>query len=497
MPKTDKYTHNKTKGIGSGKLNLSREIPRRLISFAVLFLIDVCLVFLSYYFAYYIRFFFVEKIIGIHHGAPFAVYIHFYFLIFIWPIVFAYEGLYSRRLSFTEEAMRLWRGTTIATGLVIFFAFVLKAYIISRTIVLLAWILSALFLPPIRASFKVLLARFGVWDRKLLVIGAGRVGKMLARGVQRSSSLGYRIVGFLDDDPKKLGKFIEGVPVLGRTDEIKEWAKKTRADGILISSPRISRNKLAVIIRDSENVSQEVFLIPDFLGLRTQGLVVETLDSHVLLRFQSNLLLPVNAIIKRAIDIFLSLLLFTLSLPLFVLASILIKLDSKGPIFFLQERVGRFGKTFKCIKFRTMYSNSDEILNTFLENNTNARDEWEKYKKLKSYSDPRVTKVGKALRRLSLDEIPQLFNVFLGEMSLVGPRPYLPSEINSRNQSLTLITSVRPGITGLWQVSGRSEISFQDRLALDEYYVRNWSLGMDAMILIKTLGAVLRGEGAY
>jgi len=495
--KTDNYTHNNKRVIGSGKLRLVREIPRRITSFVVLFFVDIVSVFLSYFFAYYIRYFFVEKVLGLHHGAPFSVYVHFYYLMFIWPIVFAYEGLYSRRFSFTEETMRLWKGTTIATGLVIFFAFVLKAFIISRVIVLMAWVLSALLLPPLRAMFKIFLARFGVWDRKLLIVGAGRAGKMLARGVKRSTSLGYKIVGFLDDDPQKLGKYVEGIPVLGPTSEVTLWAKKMGADSILISSPRISKTRLAVILRDSENVSQEVFLLPDFLGLRTQGLAVETLDSLVLLRFQSNLLLPVNAAIKRATDILLSAFLIIFLLPLFIIVSLLIKLDSEGPVFFLQDRVGRLGRTFKCIKFRTMYQNSEEILEEYLKKNPKAREEWEKYKKLKSVSDPRVTRVGKFLRRFSLDEIPQLFNVLRGEMSLVGPRPYLPTEINSEDKLLTLITSVRPGITGLWQVSGRSDISFQDRLALDEYYVRNWTLGMDAMILIKTLGVVLRGEGAY
>jgi undecaprenyl-phosphate galactose phosphotransferase len=204
----------------------------------------------------------------------------------------------------------------------------------------------------------------------------------------------------------------------------------------------------------------------------------------------------VNHSLKRVFD----LILIVLSMPLILLViciiSILIKLDSEGPVFFIQERLGKDGKIFKCLKFRTMYVNADEILETYLQGNSKAQEEWRKYKKLKNH-DPRVTKIGKFLRKSSLDELPQIFNVLKGDMSLVGPRPYLPRELPEMGKFKEIIFMTRPGITGLWQVSGRNKLTFEQRLKLDAWYVLNWSLWLDVVILLKTIKVVLKREGAY
>jgi Undecaprenyl-phosphate galactose phosphotransferase WbaP len=189
-------------------------------------------------------------------------------------------------------------------------------------------------------------------------------------------------------------------------------------------------------------------------------------------------------------------LILILILSFMALFSLLIKLDSRGSVFFIQGRMGRNRSTFKCIKFRTMFIDGDVRLRDYLESNKAAKDEWGKFAKLRSF-DPRVTRVGNFLRKLSLDELPQLFNVLLGQMSLVGPRPYLPQERKEIGKDPDLILETPPGISGLWQVSGRSELSFNERVALDTWYIRNWSLWLDAVILLKTFKAVLTGKGAY
>jgi len=187
---------------------------------------------------------------------------------------------------------------------------------------------------------------------------------------------------------------------------------------------------------------------------------------------------------------------FVVLSPLLAVIAIAIKLDTPGPVLFRQQRVGRLWQAFSCIKFRTMFADSAERLERHLGADPRARAEWEEFAKLKS-NDPRITRVGHWLRRLSLDELPQLFNVFRGEMSLVGPRPYLPREVDRMGEFGDTIVKAPPGISGLWQVSGRNELPFPQRLRLDEYYVRNWSLWLDVIVLLKTVGVVLGGQGAY
>ncbi len=200
--------------------------------------------------------------------------------------------------------------------------------------------------------------------------------------------------------------------------------------------------------------------------------------------------------LKRICDLAISLITLPLILPVIGIIAILIKLDTKGPVFFIQERLGKDRKRFKCLKFRTMYPQADRILAAFFQRHPEIKDKWEKYKKIKG-CDPRVTRVGRFLRRFSLDELPQIFNILRGEMSLIGPRPYLPAELPDMGAYTDVILSIKPGLTGLWQVLGRNEIPFRGRLKLDAWYVSHWSLGLDILIFFKTFKAVISGNGAY
>jgi len=238
----------------------------------------------------------------------------------------------------------------------------------------------------------------------------------------------------------------------------------------------------------------EIRVIPDMFGLATVGVKAEDLDGILLFDMEWNLAKPHNIFIKRVIDIILSSFAIAILSPLMGFISIKIRRDSKGPVIFSQRRLWKGESTFDFLKFRTMYLDADEKLRQFLQENPKARKEWEKFAKIKS-GDPRVTNFGSWLRRYSLDELPQLINVFRGKMSLAGPRPYLLREFEEMRGYRKTILKTLPGMTGLWQVSGKNELTFEDRLKLDEYYVRNWSLWLDFVILVRTVKVVWRGEG--
>jgi undecaprenyl-phosphate galactose phosphotransferase len=475
---------------------MRKHIFEKIFVIFVLLSIDLLTIYLSYLIAYFIR---SEVFPQFFHRPPVPIYYYtpYAYLIFVWPLVFAYEGLYTKRISLSEETIRIWRGATIATVFIILLIYALRAYIISRAMIGIAWICTLIILPPIRGIVKTLFLKMRIWEKNLIIVGTGRAGRLLARNLRKTSSAGYRVIGIIESEPTKVGESVEGVKVLGTIGEMQDFIKETDVDGILIASPSLSKKLIEDVVEIAESAQKEVYVVPDFLGLRTQGLSVEHLDNMTFLKFKNSLMNPLNSFIKRIFDLLVSIILFILLLPIFVISAILIKLDSKGPIFYIQKRIGKGGKLFSCIKFRTMYVDADEKFRKFLKEHPEAQEEWKSYMKLKSFPDPRITRVGKFLRKWSIDELPQLLNVMLGHMSLVGPRPYLPREKVKLGRFFRDIISIRPGITGLWQVSGRSELSFTDRITLDEFYVRNWNLWLDVIILLKTMGSVLKKEGAY
>lgn len=202
-----------------------------------------------------------------------------------------------------------------------------------------------------------------------------------------------------------------------------------------------------------------------------------------------------NAFLKRVMDILISILLGVVFLPIIVFTAILIRLDSPGSVFYSQERIGKNGRKITVYKFRSMRVDADKILSGYLTKNPEARSEWEKKQKL--CADPRITRVGKWIRQFSVDEIPQLFNILKGDMSLIGPRPIVESEVWHYRDKFQVYSAVRPGITGMWQVSGRNNTTYEERVLYDIYYVRNWSVWLDIKILLRTVWVVLSREGAY
>jgi len=351
-------------------------------------------------------------------------------------------------------------------------------------------------LPLARSGAKHLLLRAGWWERRALILGAGATGRQVLKGTRDHPLLGYRPVGFLDDDPGKHGGEIDGVPILGPLADAARCVRALGVRDVIVAMPRVARADLLRIVAHFEGTVESIHLVPDVVGLTTAGVETQDLDGTLLLRMRWNLARPGSRLLKRTFDVAAATLVGIVLLPLVLLAAVAVRFDTGGPAFFAQERLGRLGRRFRCFKLRTMYPDATRRLEAYLRQSATARMEWERYAKLKS-GDPRVTPVGAVLRRVSADEWPQLINVLRGEMSLVGPRPYLPAERPRMGAFAQTILKAQPGMTGLWQVSGRNELSFEQRLHLDEYYVRNWSLWTDIVVLAKTVSSVLRGWGAY
>jgi undecaprenyl-phosphate galactose phosphotransferase len=402
----------------------------------------------------------------------------------VYALVFAYEGLYSKRLVLWEEVRRILRGTVIATTLVILALYVTKAYVLSRSVVLLAMLLSFVALPVARTLAKQLVIALRLWSKPILIVGSDRNARVLKSELTRNWRLGYRVAGVVDPTA------LDG---LG-PDGVRSLLRVHRAESFVLSDASVGRSTAAKLLQSDRSPSDELLILLDSSTLQSSGVEVEQLESLLLMKYRYNLLQPVNFTLKRGLDVLATAILLVLLSPLMALIALLVRASSAGPVFFAQERIGKGGRRFRCLKFRTMLQNADQRLEGLLASDPAVREEWMKYSRITN--DPRVTGIGRLLRRLSLDELPQLWNVLKGEMSLVGPRPYMPREIEKIGSFMDVITRVRPGLTGLWQVSGRNELLFDERLLLDEHYVKNWSLWMDAAIGLRTMRVVVRGKGA-
>ena len=428
---------------------------------------------------------------------------HIWWFPIVLIICLSYENLYQKRLPYWKEVELILKAITLAVIFVVIILYLSKTAVeVSRALIGLIWLMLAFVLPLFRYAGKLLLTRIGVYKRPVLIIGAGKTACLLANALRREKTMGYEAVGILNDRGECAEVFTEApasdIPILGKVEQAEYLIRKTRVQDIFIAMPALSAGETVKLVNRLQPLVSNVVLIPDLFGLSMSGIEAECFfEEQVLMLNIKNRLKPVfNRAIKRLFDLMLGSILFLLFTPLLFAISILIKLDSKGPVFYNGYRLGQRGKIFECHKYRTMYDDSAEIHKNYLANNSEAQKEWAKYRKLKGH-DPRLTRVGKVLRRFSLDELPQLINVLTGEMSLVGPRPYLPSEKEAMEDWSEDILVAKPGITGLWQVSGRNLIDFDGRLKLGAWYVKNWSLWLDLIILLKTFRVVIKGEGAY
>jgi undecaprenyl-phosphate galactose phosphotransferase len=314
--------------------------------------------------------------------------------------------------------------------------------------------------------------------------------------LRREQNLGYEVIGFVDDDEGS-ERAVEGVKVHRGIEHVDRYIGPCNVSDIFIAKPEMGADRVEGLINKVQFMVERVLFVPDVHSIPVIGTEIHHFfhDQIFSLEVKNNLAKRYNILVKRIFDILVSLaLLLLLSLPM-ACVCLAIVIESPGPPLFLQTRVGRGGRPFRVYKFRTMFRGAERMLEALLEKDDQARRDWETHWKLRK--DPRITKIGIFLRRTSLDELPQLINVIRGEMSLVGPRPYLPEEFRSIPEEMQVFVNVRPGVTGLWQVSGRSNTDYAYRVALDAWYVRNWSLWLDVVILLKTVKVVLRGDGAY
>lgn len=406
------------------------------------------------------------------------------YLLLIYPFVFAYEGLYTKRLTDWEERRRCLRGVMIGSALLTILLFMFRLWIVSRFVVLLAVPFGVVLVPLFRTILKRLLVRVKIFEQPLVIIGAGDTYRVFENELLKHRTMGYSIVKHIRCEEQ-----CENIAAVLSKAEIPSEAL------IVILSDSFNEQELKAIFSYAERRFGELMVLPSANLLASSTTEVEQIGSLLILKYHYNLLRPLNIWTKQVLEFIVSLFLMLLFLPLFAVLALLVKLSSPGPVFFRQRRIGKDGKGFTCLKFRTMYQDAEQRLQEILGKNQQVRKEWEKYARISN--DPRVTPIGRFLRRFSLDELPQFINVIRGEMAVVGPRPYLPSELDRLGSYLGTIVRVRPGLTGLWQVSGRADLPFNERMVLDEYYIRNWTLWLDFSILVRTIKAVLSGKGAY
>ena len=432
-------------------------------------------------------------------------------------VVFLYEGLYTKRKPFWEET-RTVVGSLFLAYLAIFSIVSLGKLSeeISRAVIVGAGFFSLLLVPLVRARWKPILHGMGFGLKKMLLFGDENIGKLTCSGLSRDHYMGFRVVGSLSmtedlqsllQNPDIQGKQmslsdrndVNGISLacLGSIQELKKIVYREGVRGAIVAFPQIRREQLSLLIERLQRYLPSVYVIPNVaqVSLLNSELLYLFYEELFILGIHNKLKFRVNRWIKSISDIFMAILLFIPLAPALASIAVLVAISSRGPIFFKQRRVGRGGRVFHIYKFRTMYDGAEERLKDLLSMDPDLHEEYTRKRKLKS--DPRITPIGRILRRTSLDEVPQIINVLKGEMSFVGPRPAMEDEMIEYYGVLkSEYGLVKPGITGLWQVSGRSNNDFSLRVRLDLWYIRNWSLWLDFIILIRTVGVVLFGRGA-
>jgi Undecaprenyl-phosphate galactose phosphotransferase WbaP len=423
----------------------------------------------------------------------------------VWLGMRALLGLYpGYGLDQPEELRRQTYAVAAAMAVGFVFALMFPPYFalifqtgnpLSQLLLIMSFLGLLFFAPLLRYSVKLGLRKAGLWGKPVVILGADEVGRHLAWTLQTEWGLGYRPVAVFDNRLAPTGGAFDGVPYGGTLTDAMKLARARKVDTAILPLPHARSKSLTRFISRASARFRYVIMIPTYLsGITTSAVVARDLSGTLGVELKQNLLNPWVQRVKRTLDLSGVVVGGLLISPLLLSIIVLIKLESPGPALYKQQRPGTGGKYFSCWKFRTMRSDAESLLTKLLESNPDLRTEWERNQKLRD--DPRITRIGRLLRRTSLDELPQLWNVLRGEMSLVGPRPMLTEEIPKYGEVYKLYKRMRPGMTGLWQVSGRSNVNYDERVAMVAYYVRNWSVWMDIIILSRTAKAIITGRGA-
>lgn len=421
-------------------------------------------------------------------------------LIAVWVAIFDYFIRYKadRLIAFNAQLMNLVKATSLASLTLIIISVVFTVHSLNPLNILIFFVVVTAIGVISRLLLRALLLsarRSGYNYRFLLVVGANERARQVTARIERKPELGYKIVGCASETPEAMEEWNHAPHGewrnLGLIDNLREILVGERVDEIIVCLPVEARfSDIAAIIKHARDLGIVVRLMPDLDdGNLFRNLHIEEFDGDcVVTLFREQMLLQL--LFKRLIDASLSLVILIILSPLLLLVAILIKLTSPGPVLFVQTRVGMNQRRFKLYKFRSMVANAEERKSALL--HLNERDG----PAFKIENDPRITPLGRFLRKTSIDELPQLFNVLTGEMSLVGPRPPLPEEVEKYEWLFRKRLSVKPGITCIWQISGRNSVSFERWMEMDHEYIENWSVWFDLKILLKTIPAVLFSRGA-
>lgn len=461
-------------------------------------LVDAFCVALSFGIAYWIRYElqWIREVEPAYH-VPFRVYLPSVFaLVAILVVVYWLEGAYrsERGRTLSDELYILFRGTLVGIAAMIFGVFLTTPNYYSRLIFGYTGIIILVVIGLSRAIERQIIDRRhkrGLGVERVLIVGAGEVGRALMRTVMARPELGYKIVGFVDDDPLKAQTSIGPFPALGTTDDLPRLLTTIEVDEVIIALPWVSYPKILRLMGECERANVRVRIVPDLFQMAFSKVAVDNLNGIPLLGTREPVLRDWQVLFKRLMDVLIASFCLVAFAPLFLIIALAIRLDSPGPVIFKQRRVGRNGVEFTCLKFRSMFCDAESKVDLLRDQNEATGPLF------KMRNDPRMTRVGRFLRRTSLDELPQFWNVLRGEMSVIGPRPALPSEVQEYAPWHRRRLEVSPGITGLWQVSGRSDLTFDEMVLLDVYYIENWSPFLDLRILLKTIPTVILGSGAY
>jgi Undecaprenyl-phosphate galactose phosphotransferase WbaP len=413
-------------------------------------------------------------------------------------VIFRLGGLYpGNGIQPPEEMKRVCSGVMLGYLLSLFLLFIFRTDQTQlHAVLVLSWLASLVTVILSRWVVRIVASRLWLWGEPVAILGSEKRLPWMVTHFRQRNRLGLVPALAICSGTCRQDPIYQGIPVIGidelnlqdpRLDNIKTLlVDATTVDFFKFSAGghRLSRRFAHNIFISDQTWMTEVELV----GHDYEGLI--GLEAH-----NRSTLSYTQRLFKQALEFGTSLLLLLGSLPVSLLAALAIKLDSPGPVFFRQARVGKNGRTIQILKFRTMVTGAEQALEQYLQENPDARQEWLASHKLQN--DPRVTRVGAFLRKTSLDELPQLWNVFRGEMSLVGPRPITAEEIHHYGEYIEAYKAVLPGITGLWQVSGRSETTYDERVRMDVYYARNWSIWLDFYILLRTPWVVLLRHGAY
>jgi len=428
------------------------------------------------------------------YDSPPSVGLWVYFLFgCVWMVLLIFFGVYDgrRHFRYVEELNSLTLGSLLAIVMLAGMLY-LSLRDLSRALFLSFATLAFVFIFLIHSFYRVYFRFFATnangHRRRILILGAGSVGQRVAKNLLQYHSLGLELVGFLDDDPRKQ----QQSDVHGGVDTVRDFVIKEMVDDVIVALPSRVSTKISVLVAELHELPLRVWVVPDYYTLALHQSRVEELAGVPMIDLRAPALNDAQRLMKRAFDLIVTLLIMPIAFPLMAIISIAIILDTKGPIFFRQVRVGENGKLFEMLKFRSMVVGADKMQYVIEEVDAQGRIHQRKNK-----PDPRITRVGRILRKTSLDELPQLFNVLKGEMSLVGPRPEMPHLVEQYELWQRKRFAVPQGITGWWQVNNRSDKPMHEHTDEDLYYIQHYSLWLDIYILIKTVFVVLKGRGAY